>query len=265
MKKLLLPLLLVAAIITTAFTLSSKKQFIPPGTVQINDTLFADDFEISNFYWQEFEWWTINAYGKYSKEHLAVLPDTLVWRDSLSHNEPYVQYYYRHKAYSDYPVVGISYEQALGYCKWRTERVKTFLSIKKNFKHPDFEYRLPTKREWELFSEGATRFLYNNGKDQNGQISLNFRYMTDAMVKSGVKPKYVDVTNPVKSYEKNHFGLYNVVGNVSEMIMEKGISKGAGWIHTVEECLIGKDIPYTKPKAWLGFRCVCIIKNNRNS
>lgn len=48
----------------------------------------------------------------------------------MSSNEPYVQYYFRHVAYREYPVVGVSYEQAQSYCKWRTERVHIALEIK---------------------------------------------------------------------------------------------------------------------------------------
>ena len=145
---------LTIAIIGLSFI--KQKEFIPPGTVQISDTLFADKTEVSNFSWREFESWAAGVYGKTSKEYLAVLPDTMVWREKLHYNEPYVIHYYRHPAYNNYPVVGISYEQAMVFCNWRTTRVKTLLSIKKDFKNQDFEYRLPTKVEWEFFP----RFSY---------------------------------------------------------------------------------------------------------
>jgi len=51
-----------------------------------------------------------------------------------------------------------------------------------------------------------------------------------------------------------------MIGNVSEMVLEKGISKGGSWRNILEECRVGKDILYTKSEAWLGFRCVCILK-----
>jgi formylglycine-generating enzyme required for sulfatase activity len=122
MKKIILTLTTIS-IIALSFT-KKIKQFIPPGTVQINDTLFADKCEITNFAWQEYEFFIKTKYGSLSKEHIAVLPDTTCWREKLSHNEPYVKYYYRHVAYRQYPVVGISYDQAKAFCKWRTERVK---------------------------------------------------------------------------------------------------------------------------------------------
>ncbi len=232
-----------------------KKPFIPPGTVQINDSLFADETEISNFSWIEYEMWTKGIYGANSKEHLATLPDTLVWIEKLAYNEPYVKYYYRHPAYKNYPVVGISYEQATAFCKWRTERVKSFLTIKKDFKNQNFEYRLPTKIEWEKLAETSTNFLNNNGKNNKGVYQINCAHPDT------IGTPYPDVTIPVKAYPKSLYGLYNMLGNVSEMVAEKGVRKGGSWRNNLEECRVGKDMEYSKPAAWLGFRCVCVVKS----
>ena len=252
-------------IVLAALCLSFKKEktFIPPGTVQINDTLFAYETEISNFSWQEFEYWTKAIYGANSKEHLATLPDTLIWREKLSYNEPYVQYYYRHPAYKDYPVVGISYEQATAYCKWRTERVKTFLTRKKDFSNHYFEYRLPTKTEWEKLAETSSFALNNNGKNEKGIYQLNC--VNPLPNGDNMHAPYPDVTAPIKSYEKNFIGLYNMLGNVAEIVLDKGICKGGGWRNRLEECRVGKDQEFTKPNSWTGFRCVCVIKKNSNS
>ena len=51
------------------------------------------------------------------------LPDTLVWREELAYNEPYVEYYFRYPSYDEYPVVGISWLQANEFCRWRSDRV----------------------------------------------------------------------------------------------------------------------------------------------
>lgn len=259
MKKIIL-ILTTISIIALSFT-KKTKTFIPPGTVQINDTLFADKCEITNFAWQEYEFFIITKYGSLSKEHIASLPDTTCWREKLAYNEPYVKYYYRHIAYREYPVVGISYEQAKAFCKWRTERVKTFLTIKKDFKNQNFEYRLPCKSEWEMLAESSSNFLSNNGKDKKGKYRLNCIHIIDS---AGVL-KYdfmqnADVTAPVSTYLKNWFGIYNMLGNVSEMVAEEGISKGGSWKSRIEDCRVGKELSYNKPTAWLGFRCVCIKK-----
>ncbi len=262
MKKIILPLIAISII---ALSFSKKiKPFVPPGTVQVNDTLFADNCEITNFAWQEYEFSVKSKYGVLSKEYIASLPDTTCWREKLAYNEPYVKYYYRHIAYREYPVVGISYEQATAYCKWRTERVKTFLTIKKDFKNQNFEYRLPSKVEWEILAESSSNFLSNNGKNEKGKYNLNCIHIIDS---AGIQ-KYdfvqnADVTAPVTAYYKNFIGLYNMLGNVAEMVSEKGISKGGGWRNRIEECRVGKEIEYSKPTAWLGFRCVCIKQTSK--
>jgi formylglycine-generating enzyme required for sulfatase activity len=248
-------ILLIISFAALCLSFVKKKPFIPPGTVQINDSLFADETEISNFSWIEYEMWTKGIYGANSKEHLATLPDTLVWREKNSYNESYVQYYYRHPAYKEFPVVGVSYEQAVAYCKWRTERVKAFMTLGKKFQYRDFEYRLPKKTEWEKLAEFSTHVLNNNGKNEKGKYQINCAHPDT------IGTPYPDVTIPVKAYPKSLYGLYNMLGNVAEMVAEKGISKGGGWRNNLEECRVGKDMEYSKPAAWLGFRCVCVVKS----
>jgi formylglycine-generating enzyme required for sulfatase activity len=257
--------LFIAIFLLSSFGKKRNKTFIPPGTVQINETFYADETEISNASWNEFERWTIIKHGYHSEEHKSVLPDTNVWLEKASYNQPYVDYYYRHPAYKEYPVVGVSYDQAVKFCKWRTERVKEFCYLGKK-KAPEIEYRLPTKEEWELISDnGFGVFDYKNARNEKGLFVLNcvreFDLPSDTLYKG--LHKYPDVTAPVYSYWKNRFGLWNSFGNVAEMISEKGVSKGGGWRHHFEECRAGKDLTYTKPSAWLGFRCVCVVKNSK--
>lgn len=255
--KYLLPLFALLATLCLSF--SKTKTFVPPGTVQVNDTLFADETEVSNFAWYEYELWVKAMYGSNSPEHRAMLPDTLCWREKLAFNEPYVLHYYRHPAYRDYPVVGISYEQVLAYCKWRTARVKLYLSVKKDFRSRDFYYRLPGKAEWETLAEMSADFLSNNGKNSKGMRRLNC-VNDDSTAVKGDDEKNSDVTAPVYAYWPSSLKLYNLLGNVAEMVSEKGICKGGSWRQRLEQCRPGKDTTYTTPSAWVGFRCVCIVK-----
>lgn len=258
-------LIVLISCVLFSFSAFRKKEFAPPGTVKINDTLYADKAEITNMAWREFESWTITKFGKNSKEHLAILPDTLVWRNEHSFNEPYVIYYYKHPGYNDYPVVGISYEQALLFCRWRSERVNEFCVIGKKHLNIEFQYRLPTIKEWESLTFNGQFEFSNGGKDDKGYMKMNIKretnkkFYNDKVYSGGG----VDVTAPVNSYKPNIFKLYNMIGNVAEMVIEKGISKGGGWLHSLEDCRVGKSIPYTKPESWLGFRCVCVVKNTK--
>ncbi len=62
-----------------------------------------------------------------------------------------------------------------------------------------------------------------------------------------------------KPNQLNGFGLYAMIGNVSEMTDAPGISKGGSWAQLIEECRISSRQYYSKPEGWLGFRCVCEV------
>ncbi len=94
-------------------------------------SFYMDQTEISNFHWREYLYWLSRAYdGTYPMVYKNALPDTLVWRSKLGFNEKYVEYYLRHPAYRDYPVVGVSWLQANDYAKWRTDRVNEYILIR---------------------------------------------------------------------------------------------------------------------------------------
>ena len=254
-------LIILAASFLSFFALKTKKHF-PPGTLQITETFFADETEISNLSWLEYEYWTARKYGALSAEHLAVMPDSNVWTESTHNDSHYGNIYYRGAKYRDYPVVGVSYEQCLAFCRWRTEMVKQFYAIRYR-KELVIEYRLPTMQEWEIISASSMNATSTTGRDHKGRLLSNHFRRQDT---SGIAAKndMPDITAPVYSFWPNRLGLYNTVGNVAEMVAEKGICKGGSWHHQLEQCRIGKKITYSKPAAWLGFRCVCDVKTPVN-
>lgn len=86
-------------------------------------SFYMDETEVSNQDWLDYLHWISVTFPNDHELYYNALPDTLVWRSPLSYNEPYVDNYLRHPAFQDYPVVGVSWDQAQDYCSWRTDRV----------------------------------------------------------------------------------------------------------------------------------------------
>ncbi len=94
-------------------------------------SFYMDETEITNSNYREYLYWLLRVFGTdYPEVYKKALPDTLVWRDKLAYNEPYVDYYLRHPAYNDYPVVGVNWLQANDFCQWRTDRVNEFIMVR---------------------------------------------------------------------------------------------------------------------------------------
>jgi len=90
-------------------------------------SFYLDETEVTNSEYLLFLQVTKDVFPpeeeKYKNIYTSLVPDTLVWRNSLGNTELLSESYLRHPAYSDYPVVGVSWIQAVQYCKWRTSAV----------------------------------------------------------------------------------------------------------------------------------------------
>lgn len=97
-----------------------------PVRVQVR-SFFIDETEVTNLMYIEYLDWLERVYkkagGDFRNVYVAAIPDTMVWRSPLGFNEDMVNNYLRHPAFRDYPVVGVTWQQATNYAKWRTERV----------------------------------------------------------------------------------------------------------------------------------------------
>jgi len=102
-------------------------------------SFYMDETEVTNFHYLEYLHWLMRQYADNPIIYSKALPDTLVWRDKLSYNEPYVLYYLRHPAYREYPVVGVSWVQSAEYCKWRTDRVNEMIMVREGFVNLDIQ------------------------------------------------------------------------------------------------------------------------------
>jgi len=116
-------------------------------------SFYIDETEVRNIDYVEYLEW-IKKYYVYENSPLftgiarpeiytKALPDTLVWRDKLGENEMFINNYLRHPSFREYPVVGVSWEQANDYCIWRTDRVNERILIDAGLimeiTHPDRE------------------------------------------------------------------------------------------------------------------------------
>jgi len=102
-------------------------------------SFFIDETEVANVHYREYLYWVENAFPDNGKDSILkkVLPDTLVWREELAYNDPYVEYYFRYPTFNFYPVVGVNWEQARDFCSWRTDRVNELELIKKGYLKKD--------------------------------------------------------------------------------------------------------------------------------
>lgn len=151
-------------------------------------------------------------------EEVKVYPDTTVWiKDfAYSYNEPMHNDYFWHKAYGEYPVVGVTWSQAKAFCEWRTLNKNSYLKSKKNHVDNVNSFRLPTEAEWEYAARGgleSATFPWGGPyiKSDRGCFMANFKpnrgdYAADQAL----------YTVEAKSYETNGYNLYNMAGNVSE-------------------------------------------------
>jgi len=132
-------------------------------------SFYMDETEVTNLFYLEYLYWIYRVFGAdYPEVYDKALPDTLVWRDRLAYNEPYVELYLRHPAYRDYPVVGVSWVQATDYCAWRTDRVNEMILIREGILHMD-----PNQFNEENFNTDAYLAGQYEGMVRNDLTDLN--------------------------------------------------------------------------------------------
>ena len=224
-----------------------------------------------------------------------VYPDTTVWVNDFqnSDNEMYLRNYFSNPAYNDYPVVGVTWEQANAFCAWRTDYLLKGLGGEARFIQ---RYRLPTEAEWEYAARGkaGNEFPWENKDVKNGDgcFYANFKPDRGNYTKDGNL-----ITSRVGIYTANSNGLYDMAGNVAEwtstIYTEAGV-EAMNDLNPQLEYKAAKEDPYrlkkksvrggswkdpesfvrsawrtweyqNQPRSYIGFRCVRSLANSTST
>ena len=179
--------------------------------------------------------------------------------------------YFTHPAcppHPQYPVSRISHEGAMLFCQWLTEKMGG-----------DWEYTLPTKEQWKFAARGGNPLRHFSAysmdtpylTDHNGKPLYNYLKLGDEYI-TMQDGKYVVLLNnndlnyshsyPVHVYafHPNGLGLFNMCGNVAEMVYERGIAYGGSYLDTGYDIRIDSEKPYDAPSPLIGFRVIAVKK-----
>ncbi len=100
-------------------------------------SFYMDETEVTNLMYLEYLDWLKRVFPpeeeNYRRIYDGAVPDTLVWRNRLGFNEVMTNNYLRHPAYANYPVVGVSWLQAVEFSNWRTDRVNELILEEEGF------------------------------------------------------------------------------------------------------------------------------------
>ena len=199
-------------------------------------SFYMDQTEISNFHWLEYLFWVKRVYGAdYPELYKKALPDTLVWRSKLAYNEPYVDYYLRHPAFRDYPVVGVNWLQATDFCSWRTDRVNEFILIREGI----LEHYPDQIGEDNFNTDAYLTNQYNSGKRIEGLPNLNQAssgYRNVKMEDGILLPKY-----RLPTEAEWEFAALGLIGNsIGERVVERRLYPWNGHaVRNPDEVYIG--------------------------
>ena len=105
-----------------------QKKYTLSGMEQWAEGKYIDKEQIKNIDWLEYQYWLKKVFGEESPEYKASLPERKILFQQLP--ETMAKNYAESPAYRNQPVLGVSLEQALAYCRWRTNRVAEQMLIK---------------------------------------------------------------------------------------------------------------------------------------
>ncbi|MFZ4784903.1 MAG: formylglycine-generating enzyme family protein [Flavobacteriales bacterium] len=274
-------LLIISAILLFSFTLFGKKEnkslpkayrdqfgFVPVGEVemggqkQTTTAFFMMKNEVTNGEYNAFLS-DLKAQGKMDEFNRYQI-DSIGWRTLNPYNEPFVQYYHTHPAYANYPVCNVSYDGAIAYAAWMESKLNAS-TAKTGYA---YDVRLPSKAEWIRAANGTFQqpnYAWGGPhiRDSRGIGLCNYnglQHENDTTRWTIIDPDNATMTAPSNSYSPNAFGLYNMNGNIEEMIQERGTAMGGSWRSCADAVYNTSEATYTSSSPSLGFRCLVTLR-----
>lgn len=259
-----------------SYVISDPRELIKD-MVKVNETLYASKYETENKLYNLFLEDLLKQ-KKYNELMVAKV-EQVNWESLLLpiyKNLGPEKYFEHAKPDADhFPVCNISYEAAQLYCKWLTNLYNGLEHKKKQFKK--VEFRLPSEKEWEMLAKAGSKieikypwgvrpdskegFKYDNITNPQGCYMANVQTGIGVSNEEGLCPAHDGGVFPVNtySYNPNDFGLFCMIGNVAEMVSEKGVAKGGGWNTKPDEATIGGKQTYSAPDPNIGFRVIMTV------
>jgi formylglycine-generating enzyme required for sulfatase activity len=256
--------ILAVALLATAYPPKKDQFSIPKSTIALSEDIRIAKYEVSQ---AEYKLFLDALLAQRKTEDAARFqPDTNVWNFRAGEPSAYTSYYWQHPAFTKYPVVGISHAAAEAFCAWMTQTYAHSYSAKQDAENVRYRFRLPTLAEWmQAAGDGKPGHGFYPGghfypRDHKGRFLFNHKLgKANFSGWAGDDSKDFEgygITAPVDAFYPDGMGLYNLSGNVAEMVAEDGIAKGGSWNHLPDDCRMESVQNYEKPESWLGFRVV---------
>ena len=192
--------------------------------------------------------------------------------------------YFTLPSFGQHPVSCISYEGAMLFCQWLTEKAGGgewiyTLPTEVQWKHaarsgrPPLSYGCPFPYSMEspflTNKNGESLYTYLKVGDEritmkDGHLSLldsNREIVNDSKILSST---YFYSPTPIWSHHPNGLGLFNMCGNVAEMVYECGVAFGGSFFDPGFDIRIDSEKHYDAPSSLIGFRVIaCNVEKEK--
>jgi formylglycine-generating enzyme required for sulfatase activity len=241
--------------------------FIPSGMIQLDDksvslhAFYMQRTEITNLEYRTFLF-DLLIQGR-KEEFLLAKPNQSKWTELTGEmNKAMEETYFSHDVFNNYPVVNISRKGAEMYCNWLSQELQK--RIGGNSINPTRTVRIPTRAEWVFAASASGENLPYPWKGDAILNEKNCYLANHKPTDSTYSDDGASFTAAVNSYLPNSFGLFNMSGNVAEMVWNDLQTKtagtaGGGWMDEAESLKIHAVDPYSgisEAHPNIGFRVV---------